>query len=380
MRRMIILGTLGILWMFMMGCHIYRSVEKEYSPEVLSAYGLEEAELNREYEVNKDGEILLVTFRDTTPPKILLVEDSEPLFLKDTQLCLPFFTVTDNYDKDPLVTLRGISSDTCGIYTLTITARDQQGNTAELSVAARVIRDKREYEECEWISYLLDEENLIAMVEDKIGPEITLQKDSYEVNINEKLEIEASAYDYFDDEYKEITLSQNSFDQAGSYRVILQAADEAGNIAEAEIEVTVIDPQSADVTQNKKTAESFVPSYSALEEAESGAQQTEEDPLVSNEERDSAALKNEEEVIALQVCPGGLDPYKPCEWIIDGSLVYPPDAYPRMSALDELIEGDDFEKAQRRANELNQLYNYHTVVFALGRNDYGCWGYYIAVE
>ena len=382
MRRMIILGTLGILWLFMVGCHIYRSVEKEYSAEVLSEYGLEEAEVDREYEVNKDGEIILITFRDTTPPEIILVEESEPLFLKDTQLCLPFFYVTDNYDKEPEVTISGLDAHQCGIYTLTITAEDQKGNTSELTVAARVIREKKEYEESEWITYFMDEESNVALAEDKIGPMITLLKDSYEVNVNEILEIEAEAYDYFDDEYKEIILSQNSFEKAGEYTLILSAEDDSGNISEVDVAVTVNDPVAAVYPKQEKPVESPSPSSASAPAAETSQQQSAENQTTTevNKEKSNDLQNKEEEVIVIQACPGGLDPSKPCDWIIDGNQVYPPSEYPKMSALDELIEGDDFEKAQKRAEELNQIYNYHTVVFALGRNDYGCWGYYIAVE
>lgn len=156
------------------------------------------------------------TVQDTTSPIITLTNGDEIEVEVNTDFVEPGYSVSDDTDDDVSVSIdSNVNSNVLGSYTITYSATDKAGNSAE------VIRT--------------------VIVVDTTAPVITLSN-SEPLTLEQGTEYReygAQAVDNYDDEVEVIISNSIDLTQPGNYTIVYSATDSSNNTATIEKQVTV---------------------------------------------------------------------------------------------------------------------------------------------
>lgn len=146
---------------------------------------------------------------DNVAPELELLGDSLIEIDVSTPYIEPGYTVTDNYDTNPTVTINGdVNVFVLGGYTLTYTAVDTSGNESTPKNRTVVVRDS----EAPVITLIGDDPYVMDEGTVYIEPGATV-KDNYDVNVG-------------------VTISNNINNEVpGEYMVVYTSTDSSGNMA-----------------------------------------------------------------------------------------------------------------------------------------------------
>ncbi|MDC0552063.1 DUF5011 domain-containing protein, partial [Flavobacteriaceae bacterium] len=165
---------------------------------------------------------------DTTAPVITLIGDNSITIEVGSTYTDEGATVTDNYDTEISVTTTGsVDSDTVGVYTITYTATDVNGNSA--TTVTRTVN-----------------------VVDTTAPVITLIGDNpITIEVGDTFtDPGASATDNYDTEISVTVSGEVNSENIGSYTLAYTATDSSGNTTTATRTVNVVDTTAPVITLN----------------------------------------------------------------------------------------------------------------------------------
>jgi|GEM_PF-195267 len=164
-------------------------------------------------------------FTDTTPPTITLSGDAEMRVEQGTEFADPGASANDDTDGQVTVSVSGVvDTATAGVYILTYTATDAAGNEASTE--------------------------RVVTVSDTTAPTVTLNgSGSMTLEANTAYtEQGATAVDSVDGTL-EVVITGSVESVPGTYTLTYTATDTAGNSAQAERTVTVLEPQPPEPAQ-----------------------------------------------------------------------------------------------------------------------------------